>query len=139
MKFEEDFDQLSISKPGSCFSFEQKNLEFHKPFGVNPILSYRLEILSWWQIHIVHTLPNVFICFQDIKLSESTHATFKMGKCEESQIPTCMLDNKANLLFISCLPVPLGSAWPTRCSTILAKNLLMSANSNLLRQNSCGT
>ena len=33
---------------------------------------------------------------QDRKFDLSNHATFKMGKCEDDHVPTCMLDNEAN-------------------------------------------
>ena len=70
-----------------------------------------------------------------MNFNQSSHATFKMGECEDKHIPTCMLDNKANLLSHSMPPTPHGSAWPKIGLRILAKASPKYANSILLHQN----
>jgi hypothetical protein len=39
----------------------------------------------------------IFLQSQDLKIIESTHATFNMGNCEDGHIPTFMWDNKTIL------------------------------------------
>lgn len=36
----------------------------------------------------------IFIASHEVKVNESNHVTFKMGKCEDGDFPICMLDNK---------------------------------------------
>ena len=79
-------------------------------------------------------IPN-FLASEDMNFNQSSHATFKMGECEDKHIPTCMLDNKANLLSHSMPPTPHGSAWPKIGLRILAKASPKYANSILLHQN----
>lgn len=40
----------------------------------------------------------ILLEYQDVKLKKSSHATFKISKCEDGHILVDMLDSKANLL-----------------------------------------
>jgi hypothetical protein len=68
---------------------------------------------------------------QAIKFRKSSHATFKMDDCNDSHTPTCMFDNKTNLL----PSTPHGSARPIRCLEIPAKALQTSSKLILFRRN----
>ena len=46
------------------------------------------------------SLSGIYFIFrqsQDMKIIESTHATFNMGNCKDDHIPTFMWDKKTNL------------------------------------------
>lgn len=71
-----------------------------------------------------------------MKINRSSHATFKMDKCEDGHTPTCNLDNKENLLSHMLAPY---STW--KCFAIrmliktLTKPLPISVNFILLCRN----
>ena len=81
----------------------------------------------------IHICWNLFYSIeaQAIKFRKFGHATFKMDNCNDSHIPTCMLDNKTNLL----PSTPHGSAQRTRCLEVPAKALQTSLKSILFHRN----
>ena len=47
-----------------------------------------------------------FMEFENVKFDQASHAYSEGGKCKDTHIPTCKLDNKANPFYIMLRPPP---------------------------------
>lgn len=119
--FHPSIQQLYFHKYAITFYIECFNIAIFLFFKPCPRFSYFLVIVSYFQ-HL-----------QDINSNQSSHATFKIGKCLAIHILTYIFYNRAIYSHNPPPPpTPHEMLWPTRCLKTLAKASPMLVYSILL-------